>query len=113
MAPNHDHPCIGHEEVVRQLTEIKSTLFGSKGDSRGGLVGEHEVIKNDVKSITKNMWIAFGGVMVVNVTIVPILIGLVLWFLTSHDLGGRRSWLNADSAKYFISELTAPSKGRL
>lgn len=105
-------PCSAHAEVSERLRDIenlahgiRTTLFGEQNDVRGGLVGEHEIVKSDVKNISRNMWIAFGGIMVVNVTIVPILVGLVLWFLTSTDFGGRRSWLNTETAKCFVSEL--------
>lgn len=105
-------PCSAHAETIERLHQIESlahgirtTLFGNEGDVRGGLVGDHEATKADVKAIARNMWIAFGGIMVINITVVPILVGVVLWFLTSTDFGGRRSWLNTETAKCFVSEL--------
>ena len=94
MAP-HDRPCIGHPEVVERLSSVESTLYGSKLDQRGGFIERTETemisIKQDVKDITKNIYMALGIVSFISMFIAPILVAVVIYFLTSSEIFGHRT----------------------
>jgi hypothetical protein len=93
---------------------VHTALFGDERDQRGGVIGEFEVIKTEVKSLQRSFWIAFGGISVINLTIVPILIGLIIWFLTTREFNGHKSWINSETAKSFAAEMFKPTpKGNL
>jgi len=94
MAP-HEKPCASHPEVVERLSGLESTLYGSKLDQRGGFIERTETemnaIKQDVKDITKNIYMALGIVSFISMFIAPILVAVVIYFLTTSEIFGHRT----------------------
>lgn len=110
MAPHPERPCVGHQDVVTELTEIRSTLFGSKGDSRGGLVSLVEKHDQSILETKRTIWIAMGGLLVINNIVVLVVLPLLIWWVTKPSI--RQGEVNALVRQYF-SQFHKPKQDQL